>query len=102
MKRGLRKVISLSCAISMLLTCVPLHAVSDGDTGFEQEDILLPELTETADPAPAEEEDLPPAEEPEPAAEEPEPAGEASPKTIHATRIPDSNFFIKKLSLTQM
>ena len=64
MKRGLRKVISLSCALSMLLSCVPLHAVSDGDTGFEQEDILLPELTETADPVPAGA-DLPPAAEPD-------------------------------------
>ena len=65
MKKGLRKAISLSCALSLLLSCVPFHAVSDGDTGFEQEDILLPELTETADPAPAEEEDLPPAAEPD-------------------------------------
>ena len=65
MKRGLRKVISLSCALSMLLSCVPFHAVSDGEPGFEQEDILLPELTETADPVPAEEEELPPAEEPD-------------------------------------
>lgn len=65
MKKGLRKVLSLSCAISLLLTCLPFHAVSDGEPGFEQEDILLPELTETADPVPAEEEELPPAEEPD-------------------------------------
>lgn len=89
MKKGLRKVISLSCALSMLLSCVPFHAVSDGEPGFEQEDILLPELTETADPAPAEEEDLPPAAEPDGEPEEaaaPEaPADETDKETTQET-----------------
>ena len=88
MKRGLRKVISLSCAISMLLTCVPLHAVSDGDTGFEQEDILLPELTETADPVPVGEDLSPAAEpdgEPEEAAAPEAPADETDKETTQET-----------------
>ena len=77
MKKGLRKVISLFCAVSMMLSCVPFRAVSDGDTGFEQEDILLPELTETPDPEPVEETAFTPSAEPDG-----ETSGETAPEAL--------------------
>ena len=38
-----------------MLSCVPFRAISDGDTGFEQEDIELTELIEALNPDEAEE-----------------------------------------------
>ena len=55
MKKGFRKVICLSCAVSMMLSCVPFRAISDGETGFEQEDIQFAELVEALSPDEAEE-----------------------------------------------